>query len=163
MGKNVKVDFKELQQFQKKFEQVGRSVQEDFVEKCAKELAARLLRKVIKRTPVGVYGGHVEFITKKGERVSFEAKKHKTGGTLKRGWTKDKSVKMVRTGSFVRIDVTNVEERYASYVEYGHRTPGGKGWVKGHLMMTISAREIRSIAPALLQKRLEEKLREAFR
>ncbi len=163
MGRNVKVDFKGLEDFQKRFEKVNRSLQDEFVEQCAKELAARLLRKAIKRTPVGVYGGAVDFVTKDGKHVSFMARATKTGGTLRRAWTKaNKNPKVVRTGSLLRIEIVNPTE-YASYVEYGHRTRGGGGWVPGKLMMTISAQEIQSIAPALLRKRLEEKLREAFR
>lgn len=61
----------------------------------------------------------------------------------------------------VCVTIRNSTE-YASYVEYGHRTRGGKSWVPGHFMMTISAQEIRSIAPAFLQKRLEKTLREVF-
>lgn len=83
-----------------------------FVEACAKELAARLLRMVIKRTPVGDYSKPVKFIakipardvefdTKAGKHVSFKAKARvkqvnfkprtsKMGGTLRRGWTGSK-------------------------------------------------------------------------
>lgn len=93
-------------------EQLNKMQQKDvqaFVDACAKELATRLLTKVIKRTPVGQYGDsvefdvdipakHVEFDTKDGKHVSFNTKaktKHvkftpksgKKGGTLRRGWT----------------------------------------------------------------------------
>ena len=47
------------------------SVVEEFINACAKELAARLLSKVIKRTPVGQY----------------PSGSGKVGGTLRRGWT----------------------------------------------------------------------------
>ena len=160
---NVIVDFRELQQFQRKFEQMNRAVQQDFAEECAKELAARLLRKAIKRTPVGVYGNPVSFTTKDGKQVHFVPKANKNGGTLRRAWsTANKDIRIIRTGSLLRVSIIN-PTKYASYVEYGHRTPGGKGWVEGRFMMTISVNEIRSIAPSLLQKRLEERIREAFR
>lgn len=146
MARSGKCDFKELQAFQKQVEQMNSSFNEEFFESCAKELAARLLRKAIKRTPVGQYP--------KGSG--------KVGGTLRRGWGKAGNLKVVRSGHSVHVTIINPTE-YASYVEYGHRTRGGGGWVKGHLMMTISAQEIQSIAPALLQKRLEAKLREAFK
>ena len=45
------------------------------MEACAKELAARLLAKVIKRTPVGQY----------------PSGSGKVGGTLRRGWTAGKN------------------------------------------------------------------------
>lgn len=51
---------------------------------------------------------------------------------------------------------------YASYVEFGHRTPGGKGWVPGRFMMTVSASELEGMAPALLQRKLNAYLKEAF-
>lgn len=162
MGRNVRVDIKGLEEFQKRFEKVSGSLRGEFIEQCAKELTARLLRKVIKRTPVGVYGGPVDFVTKDGKHVSFVAKANKTGGTLRRAWTtENKNARVIRTGSWVRMEITN-SEKYASYVEYGHRTPGGKGWVQGKFMMTISAQEIRTMAPAFLRKKLEAELREAF-
>lgn len=100
MGKNVKVDFKGLEQFQKQFEQVNQSVQQDFVEQCAKELTARLLRKVIKRTPVGERMKKPENMSEKitsqngKSRVMLTAEgaRYKQywegyqGGTLRRGW-----------------------------------------------------------------------------
>jgi hypothetical protein len=44
--------------------------------------------------------------------------------------------------------------RYASYVEYGHRTADHKGWVEGRFMLTISVQELERMAPALLEKKL---------
>ena len=48
------------------------------------------------------------------------------------------------------------------YVEFGHRTANHKGWVPGRFMLTISEKEIEAITPKLVQKKLEEKLREVF-
>jgi len=66
-----------------------------FVEACAKELAARLLAKVIKRTPVGDYSQEVTVTAKrdgkkhkKGDQYTKRINKSgKRGGTLRRGWT----------------------------------------------------------------------------
>jgi len=66
-----------------------------FVEACAKDLAARLLAKVIKRTPVGDYSQEVTVTAKrdgkkhkKGEQYTKRVNKSgKRGGTLRRGWT----------------------------------------------------------------------------
>ena len=144
MGQNVKVNYKEFAEFYKQVEKLDANIRQDFMEQCAKELAARLLQKAIKRTPVGIY-------------------KNRTGGTLRRAWSKaNQNMRVVRTGSFLRVEINNPTE-YASYVEYGHRTRGGKGWVQGHFMMTISVQEIQSMAPSFLQKKLESKLREAFK
>ena len=72
MASSGKVDCSGLQKFRDKLKANLSSNQvDDFIESCAKELAARLLAKVIKRTPVGQYP--------KGSG--------KKGGTLRRGWT----------------------------------------------------------------------------
>ena len=69
---NVRLDYKELLKLKNGIALFGDPTQMDqFLNSCAKELAARLLAKVIKRTPVGQYP--------KGSG--------KTGGTLRRGWT----------------------------------------------------------------------------
>lgn len=121
-----------------------------FVEACAKELAARLLRLVVKRTPVGQYP--------KGSG--------KKGGTLRRGWTGEKrasaqgyaeSLKVNHFGDTYVIEIVNPVE-YASYVEYGHRTANHKGWVKGQFMMTISEQELSKIAPKVLENRIKKYL-----
>ena len=52
---------------------------------------------------------------------------------------------------------------YASYVEYGHRTPNHDGWVDGQFFLTLSENEVNALAPALLEKRLMEYLKEAFK
>lgn len=125
-----------------------------FIESCAKELAARLLAKVIKRTPVGKYS----------------SKSGKKGGTLRRGWTAEKnqavstyvnSLNITKTGDSYTIDIVNPVE-YASYVEYGHRTRNHKGWVEGRFMLTISSQEVQEAAPAILEKKLQRKLGEVF-
>ena len=117
------------------------------VESCAKELAARLLRLVVKRTLVGQYP--------KGSG--------KKGGTLKRGWTGEKrasaqgyaeSLKVNHFGDTYVIEIVNPVE-YASYDEYGHRTANHKGWVKGQFMMTISEQELSKIAPKVLENRIK--------
>lgn len=121
-----------------------------FVEACAKELAARLLRMVVKRTPVGEYP--------KGSG--------KKGGTLRRGWTGEKrasaagyaeSLKINHFGNTYVIEIVNPVE-YAAYVEYGHRTANHKGWVPGVFMMTISEQELEKIAPKVLENRLRKYL-----
>lgn len=48
-----------------------------------------------------------------------------------------------------------------AYVEYGHRTRNG-GWAYGHNMLGLSEIEIQNTAPAILQMKLEKKLKELF-
>jgi hypothetical protein len=86
MAHHVKVDKREIEALKKRLEQFGRQDQiEQFITSCAKNLAARLLAKVIKRTPVGQYDTPVYF--KDGEAVTFTPHTGKMGGTLRRGWT----------------------------------------------------------------------------
>ena len=144
MAKMGKLDIREL----KKLQDALNDFQDPdaFMVACAKELAARLLAKVIKRTPVGQY----------------PASSGKKGGTLRRGWTGQSkgsasnyanSLEVRHVGNVYQIDIVNPVE-YASYVEYGHRTRNHRGWVKGQFMMTISEDELQKIAPKVLEKKV---------
>lgn len=164
MARMGKVDFKELRDFTDKVEKILGGEQMDlFMEACAKELTARLLTKVIKRTPVGEYPDRV-------------------GGTLRRGWTAEKQqsvasyvndLQITQNGAMYTIEIVNPVE-YASYVEFGHRQQAGryvpaigkrlkKSWVEGKFMLTISSQEIQEAAPDVLEKKLKRKLGEAFK
>lgn len=146
MGKMGKFNFRELKDFEKKLKSMKDP--DAFVESCAKELAARLLAKVIKRTPVGDY----------------PKSSGKKGGTLRRGWTGEKrasvsayvdSLTIHHFGDTYVIEIVNPVE-YASYVEYGHRTANHKGWVPGVFMMTISEQELQEIAPKVLERKVKK-------
>ena len=139
-----------------------------FVEECAKELAARLLSMVVKRTPVGDYSDTYD-LEDDGEK-KFLVMSDKQGGTLRRGWT---AGEIRKEGNNYVIEVFN-DVAYASYVEYGHRqTPGRyvpaigkklkKSWVKGHFMMTISEQELEKIAPKILENKIKKYLGECFK
>ena len=139
----------DMKKLQKQLNEIKQEKIEAFVDACAKELAARLLAEVIKRTPVGDYSKEVEVVAKrdskyhkKGDiykkRVNPSGKK---GGTLRRGWTSKTheeaasggktsakayadSLTIQHDGNMLAIEIVNPVE-YASYVEYGHRqTPG---------------------------------------
>ena len=156
MAKNGKANFRDLEKFK---EQVETKMSDEqinlFIESCAKELAARLLAKVIKRTPVGEYPKQAG----------------KKGGTLRRGWTSGKSqnasayvnsLKVHHYGGTYVIEIINPVE-YASYVEYGHRTSNHKGWVEGKFMLTISEQELEKDAPRVIEKKIKTKLGECFK
>ena len=143
------------EQLQKQLNKIGQNDLDAFVESCAKELAARLLAKVIKRTPVGQYP--------KGTG--------RKGGVLRRGWTSGKSsgaaafaesLNVKRYDGKYVIEIVNPVE-YASYVEYGHRTPNHAGWVPGRFMMTISEQEIEKIAPQVLESKIKKFLGECLK
>jgi hypothetical protein len=157
MAKWGNVDFKQLKDLQRRLNRLQKVDLDRFCEDCAKELAARLLSKVIRRTPVGNYTG---------------------GGTLRRGWTAAteaeaaggarsnakayvESLRIMKTGNVYQVEIVN-PVHYVSYVEYGHRTVNHKGWVEGRFMLTISENELDNQAPAILEKKLLKYLGEAF-
>lgn len=71
------------------------------------------------------------------------------------------SLPVFKRGRNFYIEVIN-PVHYASYVEFGHRTRGGQGWVAGQYFLTLSERDLERMAPAILEKKLERLLREAF-
>lgn len=149
------VDYDDLKKFQRQLRDLsGDSITlEAFYESCAKELAARLLAKVIKRTPVCVY----------------PKSSGKKGGTLRRGWTGGKangnaiayanSLHVRHEGTTYVIEITN-PVNYAPYVEYGHRTANHKGWVEGQFMLTISENELQGQMAGILEKKIANFLKE---
>lgn len=184
MARMGSFNFSEWKKLQENLNKLQEEQLNAFVESCAKELAARLLAKVIKRTPVGDYSKEVEYTAKR------DSKKHKKGdvytkrinpsgrrgGTLRRGWVSEShqeaergrgtpqakeileyanGLQVSHTGGVYTIEITNPVE-YASYVEFGHRTTNHKGWVPGRFMMTISEQEIGQTAPKLLEKKIKD-------
>ena len=148
MARMGKFDPQALKDFQQKLEKLNQGEVDAFLEDCTKELAARLLRMVVKRTPVGQY----------------PKSSGKKGGTLRRGWTGNQrqaagsyvdNLTIRHEGSNYIIEIVNPVE-YASYVEYGHRTADHKGWVDGRFMMTISENDLKTIAPKVLENKLKK-------
>ena len=181
------MDLSELKKLQKKLNQLEETQINEFCESCAKELAARLLAKVIKRTPVGDYSKEITVVAKKDGKKHKKGEEYtkkinpsgKKGGTLRRGWTAKggsgseglntrsasqfvDTLRVNHFGDTYVIEIVNPVE-YASYVEFGHRKVNNKGWVPGKFMMTISEQEIKAIAPKLLEARLNQFLGGAFR
>ena len=116
-------------------------------EDCAKELAARLLRDVVKNTPVGLY----------------PQESGKKGGSLRRKWSI--SSPKLQQGKCT-IEVINPME-YASYVEYGHRQEPGRfvpvlgkrlkaSWVDGRFMLTRAEDRLRQNAQAIVDKKVNQ-------
>lgn len=153
MGKMGKFTASDLKKLQKQLNKIQAGDVDAFVEGCAKELAARLYAKVVKRTPVGDYSG-ASYTCASGKQHKGYKVEGKVGGTLRRGWT----IGEIRNeGSIYKIDIINPVE-YAPYVEYGHRTADHKGWVQGHFMLTISEQEIQEIAPKVLESKIKKYL-----
>lgn len=151
-GCDMGAKYGQLIKFSNDLKRLNDVQREQYLESCVKEVAARLLAKVIKRTPVGIYtDGRV-------------------GGTLRRGWTGEKhqsankyidTLKIRKSGNSYIIDIVNPVE-YASYVEYGHRTRNHTGWIKGYFMLTISEQEINEMLPQILEKRLHKLLKDVI-
>ena len=120
-----KFEFDELKRFAKNLEALEKALP-GFFEDCIREIAMRLLAKVVPRTPVDT-------------------------GELRRGWTVGQ-VRKVADG--YEIEVINAVE-YSLYVEYGHRTRDHQGWVEGRFMLTISEKELERELPAILAKKQE--------
>ena len=160
-----RAEFEDLKKLRDRLQNLQRIEIQEFCVMVSKELAARLLARVIKRTPVGDYP------TESGKK----------GGTLRRGWTGGKrqaakkyadSLPVHKIGSDYVITIENPVE-YGVYVEYGHpQTPGRyvpaigkrlkKAWVPGQFMLTKSEREVEATMQALIEKRLLEFLKEVF-
>ncbi|MBD8521805.1 HK97 gp10 family phage protein [Lysinibacillus fusiformis] len=153
MGRGGRVDIRQLKAFERKLAKLASGDFERFCEAAAKELAARLLGKVIRRTPVD-------------------------DGTLRRGWTAKthaeaesgssknakeyaESLSVQKQGNVYELTIINPVE-YAQYVEFGHRTRNHQGWKNGLFMMTISADEVEQQSPAILERKLFEMLKESF-
>ena len=154
MARSGTFNFQDFEKIKNNLEKLNQEQVDLFIGACAKELAARLLAKVIKRTPVGDYPNS----------------SGKKGGTLRRGWTGGKTQSAVayadsltihHFGDAYVIEIVNPVE-YASYVEFGHRTSNHKGWVNGRFMLTISEQEIQNAAPAIIEKKLMKQMGELF-
>ena len=141
MGAN----YKQLTKFADNINKLNNQQKQQFLEACCKELAARLLAKVIKRTP----------------SETGELRRGWTGGTKQGATQYANSLNIQKVGNTYRIDITNPVE-YASYVEYGHRTKDHQGWVQGKFMLTISEAELNNASDAILQKKLNKFMKEVF-
>ncbi len=177
MAKWGKADFEQLKALQEKLQKLESIDLNKFCEDASKELVARLLALVIQATPVGEYpkgtgknGGTL--------RRGWTAKTHEEAagdsGTPSAAQAKAyaRSLPITKVGHTYTVEVINPVE-YASYVEFGHRqTPGrfvpaiGKrlkeSWVVGQYFLTASEEELQRMAPVIIQRKLNQLLREVF-
>ena len=180
MGRNGSVDTSEIEQLMKNIEGMKEATPE-FLRQCTNELGQRLLRKVIRRTPVGKKptfkgektakaegksGKSKTFLTKEGAAYENMMKTYwsgYSGGHLRRSW---RVTSAEGTGYNYTITVENPLD-YASYVEHGHRqTPGrfipalGKkavvSWVKGRHMLSESVNEIEESKYKIVDRSVQE-------
>lgn len=166
-----KCDYSQYEDFVKKLQENFNARKcDEIMTEAVKQVAARFLARVVKRTPVGDYRIEKEKIAKRDSKKHKKGEKYKVkvanpngkqGGTLRRGWTAD-NMSVTRSGNKYIVIVSN-PVKYAPYVEYGHRTRNHKGWVEGKFMMTISCDKVQKMAPRILEELLEKKFREAFK
>nr|DAP07806.1 MAG TPA: type I neck protein [Caudoviricetes sp.] len=164
MARWGKVDFKDLKKLQKKMQKFEEIDSEALCIEIAKNLAQRVYRSAVKRTPV-------------------------ISGDLRRAWTVSEVVNV--GGATYEIEISNSME-YSSYVEHGHRQKPGKfipgywdgnkfiyvekakekgfkggmvlrvSWVKGRFMLTKAEQMVDSKKEQIIEKMLLEKLNEVF-
>lgn len=150
MSKWGDCNFSEIEELKNRINYLDYS-RKAFILAATKEIAARLMAKVIKRTPVGVY----------------PAGSGKVGGTLRRNW---RISQIEDRGDYYEIRVINPTE-YASYVEYGHRQQPGrfvpalgkrlkKSWVEGKFFLRKSMLEVEEEAPKIIKMKLEKFLKD---
>lgn len=102
MGNAVKINFKELENFSKQLEKLAEETRWVIAE-LTNEIAARLLRKVIKRTPVGKYGEEKVVGQKKVYRYEeIEGKKTKTGKTKRKRIDTGKTKNIIKKMSTIK-------------------------------------------------------------
>ena len=162
------IDTSELKKLRQSLEKAR--VSDEFCKGLAKELAARLLRKVVNRTPVGDYSDTYEFVDAGDGKFLQES--GKLGGELRRAWLTENTLEVRGNGGVYTITIQN-SMFYASYVEYGHRQQPGRyvpainkklkePFTPGKFMLTKSEEEIRKMAPRFVEKKVEEWLMEVF-
>lgn len=147
-------DFRQLKRMQKKMEKLAQADFEKFCEQAAKELAARLLSKVIRRTPVD------DGVLRRGWTATTHAEAE-SNSSNKNVMTYAESLDIKKIGNVYEIEIIN-PVNYASYVEFGHRTANHAGWVNGRFMMTISENELDAQASKILDKKLTKFLGGVF-
>lgn len=173
-------DYKQLQHLRDNIARLQSVDMDKFCRDVSKELARKLLRLVIPRTPVGMYKNGV-YTCAMGFSHQGHSVPGKNGGTLRRGWTAKShdeaaggsgmglnkaaayadALPIVKSGNTYTVEIINPVE-YASYVEFGHRTVNG-GWARGHYFLTVSEQDLERLAPAAIERKLEKLLKDIFK
>lgn len=115
------------------------------------------LNNLVKRTtaaPEVILKTQEQVVKETGLRFLSMVKKDTPvkSGYLRRGW---KASPVKRKGLDCYMEVNNPVE-YASYVEFGHRTPRGTGWVPGQFFATRNLELCEAHMQGLWSKRLME-------
>lgn len=135
---SVRIDTRELEAFRDQMEALGDSGVDTVIENSTRELLINHERRTIKNTPVGKY----------------PAGSKRQGGALRAAWRST----LVGRGRTCRGELANAI-KYAPYVEHGHRTRGGAGWVKGRFMLTQSEEKTAAEAERVVSKHIKRAFR----
>lgn len=162
MAKWGSADFEELKALADELLEMEKEVNK-FCEIAARALARRLLELVRQSTPVGQY----------------PPSSGKQGGTLHRGWVAEthseaaagsglttaaqalqyaQSLEVEKSGHCYIVRVKN-PVKYASYVEFGHRTVNG-GFVLGQYFLTSAEAILENEKDRILERELTKYLKE---
>lgn len=143
-----RVDFGEFKDWLTRLEKISDPhATEALMLSCVDGLGSQVLRRAIKRTPVG-----------KNRKVKGATVQ---GGTLKRNWQQ----KPARRAGTVYKSIIFNGTPYGIFVEKGHRiVRAGKtiGWVPGQFMLESSMEEVKSGMPAYLDRRLQRFIEEGW-
>lgn len=108
---DINIDLSQFKVFQNKIQRLSEEFKNQAIKEITQVASQNILQQTQSNTPVDT-------------------------GTLRRGWKTE--INDVPNGYQIEIS-NNVE--YAPYVEYGHRTRGGKSFVEGRYMLTNAMRD----------------------
>lgn len=102
---DVYIDSSQFNEFQNKIQKLSEEFRDEVINEITEETNKEILKQIQENTPV-------------------------VTGNLRAGW----ETEIKETSNGYHISVSNDVE-YAPYVEYGHRTRGGKSFVKGQYIL----------------------------
>ena len=148
-------DFRQFENYVKKFEKMTTEFDE-FLRTFLLQQAQRVVSNAKRRTPVDTgamraswgIGSQKITLTKIGNGKSVKIDPENS--TIA-----DISV----VGNNFEVEIWNSVE-YASYIEWGHRTRGGNGWVEGYYVLTISIQQVENAMPARFNSTFTKFLKE---
>lgn len=131
-----RLDKKEFEKLQKNLQTLSGPEVDKLMKECVNGLTVAFIRGVKQKTPVDT-------------------------GALRGEWDFAAKAPITETHVGFQRVVTNSLE-YASYVEYGHRTRGGKGWVEGRHMARDTANHVEAKAPEYLDLKVTKFIAKKF-
>lgn len=154
----ITIGTREIERYIKTLEHI-RNNADEITKKAVYNIAGRVLADAVDNTPVGVYTNLVDFTTRDGERVVFFTAKKRHGGNLKQKW---KLGRMKKTGKLFQVEITN-PEKYAEFVEYGHRIVNKEGitigWKEGVFMLYIAETKVDAEKENIIKQIIEKELK----